>query len=191
MGPFPEACGRAWTHIRQEAMENYELREGSRQEEWGKIGPLKDPTPANVKHRGATYRRVTKRDGEEQQVREEGREVQQRREAAPSRERPEEREENAWTKASEGEEMDGIRDAVAEAIHEAEEQASAEGPTQRESKDTTTMVEATTTSAQTARAETTTVGAPPMGSQERGEPRMGRTPLQRLHGALMRRLVWE
>jgi hypothetical protein len=34
-------------------MENYELREGSGQEEWGKIGPIKDPTPADAKNRGA------------------------------------------------------------------------------------------------------------------------------------------
>ena len=27
VGPFPEACGRVWTHVRQEAIENYELRE--------------------------------------------------------------------------------------------------------------------------------------------------------------------
>jgi hypothetical protein len=41
VGPFPEACGKAWTHIIHELMENYELMEGSGQEEWNKIGPLK------------------------------------------------------------------------------------------------------------------------------------------------------
>jgi hypothetical protein len=56
VGPFPEACGKAWRHIREEVMENYELREGSRQEEWGKIGPIKDPTPADAKNRGAEDR---------------------------------------------------------------------------------------------------------------------------------------
>jgi len=57
VGPFPEACGKAWTHIREEVMENYELREGSGQEEWGRIGPMKDPTPANVKNRGGADKR--------------------------------------------------------------------------------------------------------------------------------------
>jgi hypothetical protein len=68
MEPFPEACGKPWTHTRQELMENCELREGSRHEEWGKIGPLKDPTPANVKSIGATDKRRTKRNVDEHHV---------------------------------------------------------------------------------------------------------------------------
>ncbi len=39
------------------AMENYGLREGSDQEEWGKMGSLAEPTLANAKNRGATDRR--------------------------------------------------------------------------------------------------------------------------------------
>jgi hypothetical protein len=50
-----------------------------------KIGPLKDPTPANVKNRGATYMRRTERNREDEQVREEGREFQQRIWEAPGR----------------------------------------------------------------------------------------------------------
>ena len=55
--PKTEACGKAWTHIREEVMENYELREGSGQGEWGRIGPIKDPTPANAKNKGAADKR--------------------------------------------------------------------------------------------------------------------------------------
>ena len=51
--------------------------------------------------------------------------------AAPRRKRPEEREVDAWSEASEDEEMEGIREAVAEAIHEAEEQATTEEPAQQ------------------------------------------------------------
>jgi hypothetical protein len=86
-------------------MENYELREGSRHEEWRKIGPLKDPTPTNVENRGATDKRRTERKHEEKQVREEGRVMQHRMMgASPRRERPEEREVDAWGEASEDEE---------------------------------------------------------------------------------------
>jgi len=97
VGPFPEACGKAWRHIREEVMENYELREGSRQEEWGKIGPLKDPTPANARNRGAADRKrggasrtrpISKEAGNEMQGRgrtSAGRDQQpERREAASS-----------------------------------------------------------------------------------------------------------
>jgi hypothetical protein len=56
IGPFPEVCKEAWIHIRKEAMENYGLTEGSGQEEWGKLGPLVEPTPTNAKYRGAADR---------------------------------------------------------------------------------------------------------------------------------------
>ena len=47
----------AWTQVGREAMENYGLTEGSDQEEWGKMGPLAEPTPANAKNKGAADRR--------------------------------------------------------------------------------------------------------------------------------------
>ena len=101
VGPYPEACGKEWTHTRQEAMENYELREGSGQEEWMKIGSLKNPTPTNARNNGATDWRGKERNGEDEHVTEEGREVQQRMGPEPGRERPEEREVDAWSEASE------------------------------------------------------------------------------------------
>jgi hypothetical protein len=106
--------------------------------------------------------------------------------AAPGRERPEEQEVDAWSEASEDEEMVGIREAVAEAIHEAEDQTTEE-PTQHAAKVTTIMEEAIAPTAQATRAETSSAIAPPMASQERGEPRIGRTPLQRLQDAPKRR----
>ena len=57
IGPFPESIGKAWTHIRTEVMQNHGLREGSEQEEWQRLGPLAQPTPANTKNRGAAHRR--------------------------------------------------------------------------------------------------------------------------------------
>ena len=62
IGPFPEAVGKAWTHIKTEAMQNHGLREGSEQEEWQKLGPLKEPTPAKTKNRGAANRSGRRRD---------------------------------------------------------------------------------------------------------------------------------
>jgi hypothetical protein len=82
-------------------MENYELREGSGQEEWMKIGSLKNPTPTNARNNGATDWRGKERNGEDEHVTEEGREVQQRMGPEPGRERPEEREVDAWSEASE------------------------------------------------------------------------------------------
>ncbi len=52
IGPFPNASREAWTHIRKEAMDNYGLTERSEQEEWAKLGPLAEPTPANAKKTG-------------------------------------------------------------------------------------------------------------------------------------------
>jgi len=168
-------------------MENYELREGSGQEEWGKIGPLKEPTPSNVKIRGAADKRRAKRSGEEEQTREEGREAQQTREgAAPGRGRTEERDVDAWSEEGEDDEMEGIREAVAEAIQEAEEHATAEELAQHAAKVTTTMAEAATITQRATRLSTTIV--PPAVGHERGEPRTEKTPLQRLQDALTRKL---
>ena len=49
IGPFPKAFKEAGTHVRKEAMENYDLTEGLDREEWGKLGPLVEPTPATAK----------------------------------------------------------------------------------------------------------------------------------------------
>ena len=52
-------------------------------------------------------------------------ERQLRLEARPERERQEDRQRGAWSEANEEEEMEGVRAAVTEANHEAEEQAMA------------------------------------------------------------------
>ncbi len=46
---------------RKKAIENYGLTEDSDQEEWGKMGPLAEPTPANAKNRGAAAKRRRQR----------------------------------------------------------------------------------------------------------------------------------
>ena len=69
IGPYPEAVRKAWKHIKTEAMQNHGLREGSEQEEWLRLGPLAEPTPANAKNRGAAKRR--RRRGDEEGRREE------------------------------------------------------------------------------------------------------------------------
>ena len=53
IGPFPREMQQAWTKMRQEAIENYGLVEGEDQEDWGRLGPLLEPTPATVGNRGA------------------------------------------------------------------------------------------------------------------------------------------
>ena len=65
-----------WAQVMGEAMENCDLEGGSGQEEWGKLEPLAEPTPANAKNMGAaeegrwTMRMVgkgaTNKDGEEE-----------------------------------------------------------------------------------------------------------------------------
>jgi len=83
--------------------------------------------------------------------------------------------------------MDGIREAMAEAIQEAEEQETAKGPTQQAAGDASTSEVATTTAAQGARPETTRETALALANQERAEPMVGRMSLQRIHDALGRR----
>ncbi len=124
------------------------MREGVEAHQARGNGPLKDPTIKNI---GVADKRRTEGDGEEQKERDEGMESQRIREDALERERPEEREVDAWSESSEDVEMDGIREAVAEAIQEAGEQAVAEGPTQRTAREVSTSEGTTSTSAQAVR----------------------------------------
>ena len=187
VGPFPEAYGKAWTHIGQEAMEIYELREGSCQKEWRKMWPLKYPTLANVKNRGAADIRRAGSNWEEHQAEQDGQETQMGTWAASAREGPEGREVDAWSDENEEEEMDEIREAVAEAIHDAEAQAVTQDTSQQAAESTSIMESSTPTTTQAAQDHPSITTTPAPASQERGEPRTGRTPLHRLHDALRRR----
>ena len=72
--PFLEACKEAWAHIEREAMKNYDITKGVEHEEWGKLGPLAEPTPANAKNIGSAYRRRrrTERGSERERTEEQG-----------------------------------------------------------------------------------------------------------------------
>ena len=61
IGPFPREIQQAWTKMRQEAIENYGMVEGEDQEEFSRLGPLMEPTPATVKNRGAAERKTRRR----------------------------------------------------------------------------------------------------------------------------------
>jgi hypothetical protein len=93
-------------------MENLGLRDDPEQEGWEKMGPLADPTPANAKNRGAAYRKRRRRD-------ENGRDNEAVNERQTT-EVPRAQEEGIIEGGTEDIEMDGIREAVAEAIYEEE-----------------------------------------------------------------------
>jgi hypothetical protein len=93
-------------------MQNRGVRDDPDQEGWDKMGPLADPTPANAKNRGASN--MKKRRGEENRG---GGEDLNATHAPPST-RVGENGEEATTPASN--EMEDVRDAMAEAIQEME-----------------------------------------------------------------------
>ncbi len=57
LGPYPAACKHAWEHLRLDTTCNYGLNLLSTPEEWGKLGPLAQTTPADVKNRVTTERK--------------------------------------------------------------------------------------------------------------------------------------
>jgi len=58
IGPFPRAeMQQTWARTREEVAENYDLGEGDVQNEWSKMGPMADPTPATVRNIGAVERK--------------------------------------------------------------------------------------------------------------------------------------
>jgi hypothetical protein len=61
IGPFPKEMQQAWTRTRQEAAENYGIVDGDGQDEWNKMGPMVEPTPATVKNRGSAERKPRRR----------------------------------------------------------------------------------------------------------------------------------
>ncbi len=57
VGPFPKEMRHAWTMLREEAATNYGIGESDGQEEWRKMGPLADPSPATVRNIGVAERK--------------------------------------------------------------------------------------------------------------------------------------
>jgi hypothetical protein len=119
VGPYPGEMQRARDELRNEAAVNYGLEEDAQSEEArDKLGALAEPTPSTVRNRGAAERKKiggvqafmgarpnTARDGarEEGRRRGEGEEQQHREEDEDSEE-----------------DMEGLMDAVARAISQAE-----------------------------------------------------------------------
>ncbi len=103
-------------------MDNYGLTERSEQEEWVKLGPLAEPTPADKKNRGAADRRRGRRDG--------GREARKREEVSNARERQNGNDEQERREEDEDSEMEDMRRAMAKAIREIEreEEETGQGP---------------------------------------------------------------
>ena len=58
IGPYPGSMQRAWAHLRGDASLNYGLTLASTQQEWGKLGPLSNLTPADAMNRGAAARKT-------------------------------------------------------------------------------------------------------------------------------------
>ena len=54
MGPFPIAMQSAWQYMRLEPAHNHGLTLASSAEDWGRLGPLAEPTPPATRNRGAT-----------------------------------------------------------------------------------------------------------------------------------------
>jgi hypothetical protein len=112
IGPFLEATREAWAQIKKEAMENYGLTDSSDHEEWVKLGPLTEATPANEKNRGVANMRRPRRD--------EGEETGRNGEGSRACEGQEGREEQGGRERSEDSETEEVRRAMAEAIKEME-----------------------------------------------------------------------
>jgi hypothetical protein len=96
-------------------MANLGVRNDPDQEGWENMGPLADPTPANAKNRGAAERK--KRRGEKNTMGDEDGNATN----APVATHADGSREGATT--AKGSEMDEVRDAIAEAIHEMETEA--------------------------------------------------------------------
>jgi hypothetical protein len=95
-----------------EAMENYGLTDNPDQEEFGKLGPLTEATPASAKKRGATNERRPRRN--------EGEETGRNGEGSRAGEGQEGREEQGGGEGNEDSETEEVRRAMAEAIRDME-----------------------------------------------------------------------
>jgi hypothetical protein len=57
LGPYPAACKKALEHLRMDTAYNFGLNILSTLEEWGRLGPLAQPTPEYVMNIGALERK--------------------------------------------------------------------------------------------------------------------------------------
>ena len=119
VGPYPREMQAAWDVLRDEAAANYGLGEGWREEAAReRMGLLAERTPAGVRNRGAAERKRARR-GEAGIPAGSKQTTAKTREEGDGREKREARQEARETGTSK-ENMDGILQAVAEAISEAE-----------------------------------------------------------------------
>jgi hypothetical protein len=116
IGPFPREMQQTWTKMRQEAIENYGLVEGEDQEEWNRLGPMMEPTPAAVRNRGAAERKTRRRVEAYMATPENRRQSEATAQPQRSEQRDEEQRE---------EDMDELMEAVAEALSQTERDAMA------------------------------------------------------------------
>jgi hypothetical protein len=129
VGPYPREMQAAWDVLRDEAAANYGLGEGWREEAAReRMGPLAERTPARVRNRGADERKRARRG-------ESGIPAGSRQTSARTREEGDGREERETSQearetGTSKENIDGILQAVAEAISEAEREVAEakEGP---------------------------------------------------------------
>ena len=61
MGTYPCAMQQAWTTLRNEAIANYSIEGEGGSEQWDRLGPLSEGTPAMARDRGAAERRRDRR----------------------------------------------------------------------------------------------------------------------------------
>ncbi len=52
---------QAWSRIRDEAIANHGIEEEEGTEQWDRLGPLAEPTPATARNKGAAERRKERR----------------------------------------------------------------------------------------------------------------------------------
>jgi hypothetical protein len=116
IGPFPREMEQAWARTRQKVAENYSIVEGDGQDEWSKMGPMADPTPAIIRNRGAAERKKRRRVEAFMTTPRSRRQTEQT--AQPQRtEQQDEREEE--------EDLEELREAVAQALSQAKRDAHA------------------------------------------------------------------
>jgi hypothetical protein len=93
-------------------MENYGMTKGSDQKEWGKMEPLAEPTPSNVKNSASAERRRRQRDH--------GRDTETGGGGDNARDRHEDKDRQNGEERSDESENEEVRRAMAEAIWEME-----------------------------------------------------------------------
>ena len=116
VGPYPHEMQQAWAQIRDKAIANYGIEGEEGTEQWERLGPMVEKTPAMARNRGAAERRRERR-VEASMIQPEARQNGSHNGDQGQQDRHEEH--------AEEEDFDGLMETVAEAVRAAERDAEA------------------------------------------------------------------